>query len=399
MKTSKASYLPRHFAEYWNEGIERTFIYDFVNDFKDEATNAEASFGIVRHDSTPKPAYERLKALTHLLGEAKWDTAQKQWKKPQFAPRSLDFDVIGAPDDVHHTLLQKSDGDFYLMLWREVSSYDTKTQKPIAVEPARVQLRFGNKIRSAELLNLRTTLETRARHQQWQAPRNITLDVPDELVILRISPVAIKAREIAAPQKGQVETGGQSVDVNWDEEAGASSYFVWRTGKYLGRTTETKWHDEGAHLTPGLAYSYTIRAGDNAGNLSPATEIVASTQAIFPDLQLTQLRLDEGLQAGDAVILRATITNNGAAPTLVGTTHGVAFFVDDQFVAWSDRFNKALEPGESIEVTANSGPQGASTWIASAGKHTLRALVDDVNRIDESDENNNARTLEFTVAD
>jgi subtilase family serine protease len=56
-----------------------------------------------------------------------------------------------------------------------------------------------------------------------------------------------------------------------------------------------------------------------------------------------------------------------------------------------------LAPGQSITVTANSGPSGSATWSPSAGAHTVEAWLDDVNRVGETNENNNKLTIPLTV--
>lgn len=58
-------------------------------------------------------------------------------------------------------------------------------------------------------------------------------------------------------------------------------------------------------------------------------------------------------------------------------------------MSFSDNSRVPLHPGESVTLTANGGP-AAGTWTATAGSHTLHAIVDDVNRIPgEANEGNN----------
>jgi hypothetical protein len=102
---------------------------------------------------------------------------------------------------------------------------------------------------------------------------------------------------------------------------------------------------------------------------------------------------------GDAVTFRATIKNQGTAPTPNGVIHGAAFSVDGKVVSWSDTNTASLAPGASVTITANSGPNLVATWQATAGTHTVTAVVDNINRIpNESDETNNTRTANLIVA-
>ena len=429
-----AKYFPRHFAEYWNAGIVRTFTYEFLNEFPDEATNAEASFGLVRRNFSPKPAYFAIKNLIALLSEAKWNPATKTWNKPapNFAPRALNFDLSGDTKDVHSTLLQKSDGTFYLLLWREVSSYNTVTQTPIENSPARVTVNFFNEKVSVSALRVSDNKAVESAPplvpqtpplgeiplisgpQQTPNPLDLggipiigalfrskaaafTLDVPDEIVALHIVPALPPAgttldRTAPAPPRNlRATTTATSVALSWQAapNADVAGYFVSRLGQQLGRANGLRFADE--KLEPATGYSYEVRAYDRAGNVSAPATIVALTKNEFPDLVVTQL----GLVAGEAEIggdahFEATIENRGNAATPGDVTHGVAFSVDGEFIAWSDEFRGPLAPGQSVVVKSNNGPKGSATWKVTAGGHTIRALADDVNRINESDEGNNS---------
>ncbi len=386
-------YLPRHFAEYFNAGIARTISYEFVDEFPDEATNAEASFGMVRRDLTPKPAYTALKNLISLLNESKWDAQNKKWNAPQVTPRALDFDLIGAPADVHHTLLQKSDGTFYLLLWREVSSWDTTKQQEIPVAAAQVQMRFNSSVSSVQVFNLKSSVPL----ESLQRPRNIALAIPDEIVVLKLSPTLPPARPIVMPQPPTVAASGDALSLSWPRVPRAAGYFVWQGLKYLGMTHDPKFRV--ANLAAGMGYRLRVQSFDSAGNISAGRELVAFTKDVAPDLVVTAVSFDPANpRAGQAAHLKATIENRGGAPTPEGITIGVAFFVDEgPIVAWSDTTNHALAPGQKIEVTSNNGPKGTPDWAATAGAHTLKAQVDDVNRINESDENNNTREAAVMV--
>ena len=119
-----------------------------------------------------------------------------------------------------------------------------------------------------------------------------------------------------------------------------------------------------------------------------------------PDLVVTGVSWEPASPApGSAVTLKATIKNQGDAPTPAGTKHGVLFTFDDGAAGpgvWSDTHTQAIAPGASVSLTANGGSAGA-TWKAVAGTHTVKAHVDDVNRILESDENNNVMRKEIVV--
>ena len=101
--------------------------------------------------------------------------------------------------------------------------------------------------------------------------------------------------------------------------------------------------------------------------------------------------------SGQSATFSAVVTNNGKATKAAGAIIGVAFRVDGNLTTWSDTNTQALAPGQSVTLTANSGPSGSATWTASSGRHTLEAWVDDVNRIAEGDENNNKLTAPMVI--
>lgn len=429
-----AKYFPRHFAEYFNAGIKRTFTYEFLNEFPDEATNAEASFGLVRRDFSPKPAYGAIKNLISLLGEAKWNAATQTWDKPNpnFAPRALDFDLGGESGDIHSTTLQKADGTYYLLLWREVSSWNIKNLQPIENAPAKVTLTFQTPMRVSGVrvsdnspwpIKSGTTRSDKIpllseipliAEQGRKAPTlggipligrlfrsqntSFALDVPDEMIALQISPSASQPNaDVTAPAPPSAlaaKTTGTSAVLSWKAapDADVAGYFVSRFRRSVGRVTGTAFSEE--KLDPATGYSYAVRAYDRAGNISPPVEIVATTQDAFPDLVVSDIRLSPTEdKIGDESHFLVKVQNIGNAPTARDTTVGVAFSVDGKTVAWSDTLRTPLAAGEFAILRSNNGPDGKGTWKVTAGTHELRAIVDDVNRINESKETNNIANL------
>ena len=120
-----------------------------------------------------------------------------------------------------------------------------------------------------------------------------------------------------------------------------------------------------------------------------------------PDLVVTDISwTPANPAAGSPVTFKATIKNQGDAPTPAGTKHGVIVTFDDGAAGpgvWSDTHTKSIAPGQWVTLTATGGSAGAA-WKAIEGTHTVKAHVDDVNRIAESNEANNARSEQITVA-
>jgi hypothetical protein len=119
--TTHAKYMPRLFAEYFRHGILRTFSYEFYDEGENLA-NCEANFGLVKHDLAPKPAYTAISSLIKLLQDNGIP------RKPGMLSYSMTVSPVGAYSRlqyVHDLLLQKSNGDFYLLLWHEISNAAT----------------------------------------------------------------------------------------------------------------------------------------------------------------------------------------------------------------------------------------------------------------------------------
>jgi fibronectin type 3 domain-containing protein len=119
-----------------------------------------------------------------------------------------------------------------------------------------------------------------------------------------------------------------------------------------------------------------------------------------PDLIVTSISWTPSPIASDNhVVFSCVVKNQGTAATPAGTIVGVQFAVDGVTspITWSDTDTNSLAPGASVTLTANNGTNGVNYWPATSGSHTVQAWVDDVNRIAESNENNNKLTANFSV--
>ena len=136
--------------------------------------------------------------------------------------------------------------------------------------------------------------------------------------------------------------------------------------------------------------------------IAPTSRVSAQTTDSIPnnhpDLIITNVGvLESENQIGTEAHLIARIENRGPVATKKDIAHGVAFYVDGEFVAWSDTYRQDLKPGQFAILRTSGGPNGKATWKIAPGKHTIRAVVDDIGRIKEANEANNAMeaTLEW----
>ena len=109
-----------------------------------------------------------------------------------FKPGSLDFDLQVTPASgfdrtqyVHHLLLQKNNGDFYLLLWHEISNEDTKDtpHRQLNPPPMPATLTLPASIRSAALY---APNENVSAKQLLIADRKIHLQIQDTVMIVQL---------------------------------------------------------------------------------------------------------------------------------------------------------------------------------------------------------------------
>jgi hypothetical protein len=173
-ETASAKYIPRLFLENFLQGIRRTYLYEFLDEAPDPGlTNFQMHWGLLRSDGSEKPAFTAVKNLINELGDS---------AEPAYVEQMTYS--LGAPNtQIHHLLLQKSDGQFFLILWQEVSSYDGKKQQDIAVSQQPVTLTLDHSARSI------STYEPTAQAQLQQIYTNVakvSLEVPDHPLVIQI---------------------------------------------------------------------------------------------------------------------------------------------------------------------------------------------------------------------
>ncbi|GAP97528.1 PA14 domain-containing protein [Leptolyngbya sp. NIES-2104] len=163
-----AKYIPRTFLEFFNRGIKRTFLYEFLD--QRPLPDSENNYGIIRHDGTPKPAFYALRNMIRVLNDKPGSTASG----------SLSYYFSGDVKDLRHMLLQKSNGEFYLVMWLNSESTEaTKTQR------VTVNLLTPTK-EAATFLPNRSDSATAT----FSTPSRVTMDVPDAPIILKVVPRA-----------------------------------------------------------------------------------------------------------------------------------------------------------------------------------------------------------------
>ncbi len=163
-----AVYLPRLLLQEWLYGIKRTYLYELISEEGQD-------YGLFRGDWSAKPGFYALANLLNLLADP----------GPAFQPSSLHYAITGGDTNLHHLLMQKRDGSFYLALWLEESSYDPNSANPTIVTPEAVTLQVPSGYQVTSILWDSTGAVTR---DAVPSGTPIALTVSDKLVVLRLLP-------------------------------------------------------------------------------------------------------------------------------------------------------------------------------------------------------------------
>ena len=170
-------YMPRLFAEYFNRGVQRTYSYELADQGPD-LSQREQNFGLLRYDMTEKPAFVAIENLIDLVEEP--------GAAPAFTPASLDYTINSTDAALHHTLLQKSDGRFYLMLWQERAGFNRFAGTDIDVAPLPVTLTLNTDISLARVFFPNDSAFPTAT---FANPDLLNLNVLDKMMVLELSTV------------------------------------------------------------------------------------------------------------------------------------------------------------------------------------------------------------------
>lgn len=166
-------YMPRLFLEHFNYGVPRTFMYELIDVYYSSSA-VDKNLGLLRNDGSERPSF---KALKNLIGLVKDSNAQ-------FTPGALDYFLGGNTANIHHTLLQKQDGRFYLILWQEVSGFNVDTKQVINVYSQKVSVTLNTSIAKATIY---VPNDSSNLVSQQTYPKQLSIDVGDRPVVIELA--------------------------------------------------------------------------------------------------------------------------------------------------------------------------------------------------------------------
>ncbi len=166
-------YMPRLYLEHFNYGVPRTFVYELIDVYYNPNA-VDRNLGLLRNDGSERPSFKALKNLIGLLKDS----------GASFTPGSLDYFLGGNTANIHHTLLQKKDGRFYLILWQEVSGFNVSTKQVIKVSSQKVNVTLNTSIAKATMY---VPNDSSDWVSQQTYPKQLNIDVSDRPVVIELA--------------------------------------------------------------------------------------------------------------------------------------------------------------------------------------------------------------------
>jgi hypothetical protein len=204
-----AIYLPAAFLTGFHDDVVRTFSYELIDETrkppksdcpltknpKSPRCEGEGYYGLLHWDLTPKPVFTALKNLSEILAEP----------GGHFEPGSLTMSFSARAGKktyrLRYTLLEKSDGDYYLAVWNDIPVFEIAYCKPtkdgkcapvagrdIATQEVPVTVSFaGPESFTVYAPNDPSGVNPTKAYTLYLTPMSITVDLPPQVLIIKIA--------------------------------------------------------------------------------------------------------------------------------------------------------------------------------------------------------------------
>lgn len=168
-----AKYITREYLDYFASGVVHSSTYELIDEHQNLA-DAEANYGLLHNDGTPKPAYKALQAMLSALADP----------GPAFTPGAFAYTISGATPTVRALALQKRNGSVEVLLWNDVLSYDVSGKKDLSPTAVPVQVMLTTMPKSITAMYPVTA----PAKVSISAAKSFTVSVVDSPVIVEIQP-------------------------------------------------------------------------------------------------------------------------------------------------------------------------------------------------------------------
>lgn len=212
-----ARYLPQAIATYFGLGVERTFIYELMDE---GGHDRETSFGILSSDGTPKPAFTAIKNLISLVTDS----------TSNFNPTNLTYSLEGAAGTTHSMLLQKSTGEHYLLLWGEQG-----TDSVSIIFDGQKNLSAYRPVESTSALST-------------VSGSSIDLSITDSMTVLRVASAAAGSSSTTGGSTSSSNKSGSSSGASSNDEANTGA-----EGQSVAGDSQTTQENDRRGLLPSVS--------------------------------------------------------------------------------------------------------------------------------------------------
>jgi len=122
-------YMPRLLLEQFRKGVQRTYIYELIDD-PTPGVSARSGFGMIGADGSSKPSFRAVAGLMRVFSD----------RGAEVTPQSFTYTLEGGDANLRQMAFQKRDGTMLLALWIEAASFDVGTRQMVAVPPQTVRV-------------------------------------------------------------------------------------------------------------------------------------------------------------------------------------------------------------------------------------------------------------------
>ncbi len=166
-------YMPRLFLEQWNNGVPRTWAYEFY----DDGNAPDNTYGWVHSNNLqPKWQYWAMKNFITVI-------ADRALSLPNAS--ALAWSMTGNTSNVAHTLLQKADGSTYLALWIETPANDPNAGTIYSIAPQAITVNFAITPRTITVYSYDSDMNFNGSSKTPST--TLPLDVTDMVTLVRLT--------------------------------------------------------------------------------------------------------------------------------------------------------------------------------------------------------------------
>ena len=193
---------------------------------------------------------------------------------------------------------------------------------------------------------------------------------PTPVVQIRTPPAADTAPPTVPANVQAVTSGPTEVNLSWDVSAdsggsGLAGYRVFRNGTQIGTPVVASFAD--TTVVAGTSYTYTVRAVDNAGNVSPDSNSVTATTPTTSQSGLDARPSNTTCLAPNQPTTNASVATQRVFPNLSFTTPiGMTQAPGEPTNRWY-----VFEQGGTIQRFEGANPTAKTLWA------DLRGIVDE----------------------